>query len=95
MDTHNDQETVDSFLHWLASKASGLSNRIPLNKNQLQGLLLEVALILRDPQFSCFSDPEGTSIPLYLMDSCMQPPDIQSIASIVEAISEAIYKHKE
>ena len=79
----------------MASKASSLANQIPLNKNQLQELLLEVALILRDIEFSCFMEAEGTSIPSYLVNSCMEVTDLESIANVVDAISKVVQEQLE
>ena len=89
-DAHEDRETIDSFLRWLTLKASGLSNQIPLNKNQLQELLLGVALFLRDLEFACFTNTEETSIPPYLVNSCMEATDVDSIGRVVDIIFKAV-----
>jgi len=74
----------------LTLKASGLSNQIPLNKNQLQELLLGVALFLRDLEFACFTNTEETSIPPYLVNSCMEATDVDSIGRVVDIIFKAV-----
>jgi hypothetical protein len=89
VDTHGDRESLDAFLRWLAGKTSGLSNQIPVNKNQLQELLLGIALILRDLEFSCFMDPDR-AIPDYLTNSCMAPTDAESIAKIVDTLFQVV-----
>ena len=86
---------MDAFLRWLASKASSLANQIPLNKNQLQELLLGIALVLRDIELSCFVEVEGTSIPLYLVNSCMVATDLDSIVNVVETISKVVQEQLE
>lgn len=90
MDTHNDRETVDSFLRWLTSKVSGLPNQIPINKNQLQELLLGIALFLRDLEMSCFMDPSETTIPPYIADGCLQPSDAGTIGDIVNILYKVV-----
>ena len=94
-DFHEDRDTVDTFLRWLASKASNLANEVPLNKNQLQELLLGVGLVLRDIEISCFVEAEGTSIPAYLVNSCMEATDLDSIGNVVEAISRVVQEQLE
>jgi len=79
----------------LASKASSLANQIPLNKNQLQELLLGVALVLRDIELSCFMEAEETSIPPFLVNSCMEATDLESIANVVDAISKVVQEQLE
>jgi len=86
-EAHNDRDTINTFLRWLDSKASALTNQPYLNKNQLQALLLGLALILRDLELSCFVDQNETSVPEHLVNSCMKPDDIGSVASILETIS--------
>jgi hypothetical protein len=87
---HNSQESLDDFLQWLNSKSSGLSSQIPINKNQLQELLLGAALVLRDLEFCCFTDHDEIHVPSYIVNGCMRPSDIDSIAEVVEAISKAV-----
>ena len=86
---------MDAFLRWLASKASSLANQIPLNKNKLQELLLGIALVLRDIELSCFVEAEETSIPPYLVNSCMVATDLDSIANVVETISKVVQEQLE
>jgi hypothetical protein len=94
MDAHNDRETLDSFLCWLALKTSGLSNQVHLNKNQLQELLLGVALILRDLELSCFVDHEVT-VPGYITNGCIKPSDIENIGRVVETLLKVIQEQLE
>ena len=95
VDTHNDRETLNAFLRWLASKVSGLSNQIPVNKNQLQELLLGIALYLRDLEYSCFVDSSEITVPDYINNSYMEPTDAQSIARIVESFFKAVQNQLE
>ena len=90
MDMHSDRESIDSFLHWLSSKASGLCNQIPLNKNQVQELLLGVALFLRDLEFCCFVNHNEVHIPDYVANSCMETDDLGSISNIVDILLRTI-----
>jgi len=85
----NDRETNNSFLHWIATKASGLLNQIPLNKNQVQELLLGVVLFLRDLEFACFVDYDEVHVPNYIANSCMQADDLGSIANAVDTLLRA------
>lgn len=86
----NDRETINSFLRWIATKASGLLNQIPLNKNQVQELLLGVALFLRDLEFACFVDHDEVHVPDYIVNSCMQSDDLSPIANVVDTLLRAI-----
>ena len=85
----NDRETTNSFLRWIATKASGLLNQIPLNKNQVQELLLGVALFLRDLEFACFVDHDRVHVPDYIVNSCMQSDDLGPIANVVDTLLRA------
>jgi len=87
---HSDRESIEAFLRWLASKASGLSNQIPLNKNQVQELLLGVALFLRDLEFSCFVNHDEVPVPDYIANSCMQAGDHDSISDVVRTLLGAV-----
>ena len=87
---HNDKISIDAFLRWLASKASGLSNQIPLNKNQVQELLLGIALFLRDLEFCCFVDHDEVHVPDYIVNSCMEPDDLGSISNVVDTLLKTI-----
>jgi hypothetical protein len=81
---------MDAFLHWLALKASSLPNQVHFNKNQLQELLLGVALFLRDLELSCFVDHKETPIPPFLINSCMEVTDVDPIGEVVETILRAM-----
>jgi len=87
---HNDRITVNGFLRWLALKSSGLSNEMPLNKNQLQELLLGIALFLRDLEYSCFVDHEEISVPSYIINGCLQPTDLEPIADVVDTLIRVV-----
>jgi len=58
-----------------------------VNKNQLQELLLGIGLILRDLEFARFVDADETPMPEYLANSCMEPTDIDSIATVLQILS--------
>jgi len=90
MDMHTDRESINAFLRWLAIKASGLSNQIPLNKNQVQELLLGIALLLRDLEFCCFVDHDEVHVPDYIANSCMKPDDLGSISKVLDTLLRAI-----
>ena len=94
-DAHTDREILDSFLHWLDLKASGLSNQIHFNKNQLQELLLRIALFLRDLELSCFADHEEVSMPDHIANSCMEAADIDAMTRVLQTLSKAIKDHLE
>jgi len=85
----NDRETINYFLRWIATKASGLLNQIPLNKNQVQELLLGVALFLRDLELCCFVDHDEVHVPGYIANSCIQADDLGSIANVVDTLLRA------
>ena len=40
-------------------------------------------------------EAEGTSIPSYLVNSCMEVTDLESIANVVDAISKVVQEQLE
>jgi hypothetical protein len=53
-------------------------------------LLLGVALVLRDLEFSCFVDHDEVTVPGYIINDCMQPDDIEPIGRVVETLLKVI-----
>jgi hypothetical protein len=53
-------------------------------------LLLGVGLFLRDLHFACFVDYRETAVPNYLMESCMDAGDVDSVTSVLESISNVL-----
>ena len=76
----------------MGGQISGVNTQVNLNKNQLQQLLLGIAFMLRDLDFSCFSEPDE-DIPDFLAESCMQKEDALAIASVVERLNQVIFDH--
>ena len=71
---------------------SGVTTQAHLNKNQLQQLLLGIAFVLRDLDFTCFADPEEI-LPNFLVESCMEKEDALVIAATVDKLSRIIFDH--
>ena len=65
-----------------------MAGQIDTNKNQLQELLLGVALVLRDLEFSCFVDHNETPVPGYIIESCMEPDDVEAITALMKILSD-------
>lgn len=90
-DIHEDRELLDGFLEWLDSQVSGLITQVHLNKTQVQQLLLGIGFLLRDLEFSCFTDTSEIAIPGFLMESCMDKEDTEVIAAILSKVFNAVY----
>jgi hypothetical protein len=86
--TLGDHATLDSFLGWLNKRVSALSKQKTLNKNQLQGLLLGIGILIRDIEISQLSDP-GT-IPNGIVDCCLLPEDVNPLFKVMKAFSAAV-----
>lgn len=68
---------------------SALPTQVHLHKNQLQQLLLGLALTLRDFEIACFSEDQ-TPLPQFLAKSCMKAADIGEIGDILESLFQII-----
>jgi hypothetical protein len=86
--TLGDRATLDSFVGWLNKRVSALSRQKTLNKNQLQGLLLGIGILIRDIEISQFSD-SGT-IPNGIVDCCLLPEDVNPLFNVMKALSAAV-----
>lgn len=84
---------MKGFFHWLDLEVSGLARQIRLNKNQLQQLLLGAGLLIRDLEFSCFTDVDETPLPHFVLFSCMETEDVEAIESTLNAMLKIICDH--
>jgi hypothetical protein len=91
---HGDRDLVETFLHWLNSKAIGLSKQSSFNKNQVQELLLGIGLTLRDLEFANFlEDYNVIPVPAYLVDSKLLATDLPEVGKAMDAIHKAVQFH--
>lgn len=90
---HGDRELLDEFLNWLDFQVSGLTTQMHPNKQQLQQLLLGIGLLLRDLEFSCFTDTCETPIPGFLMESCMDKDDTEAIGTTLNKLFNVVYNY--
>lgn len=87
---HQDRRLFDGFLKWLKVQVAGLPTQALLPKKQLHEVLLGLGLILRDHQFACFTNYEETSVPQFLVESCMEAADDDMIDSILNKFVKVI-----
>ena len=69
-----------------------MPSQVHLHKNQLQQLLLELALTLRDHEITCFSEEEAP-LPNFLAKSCIEVDDPGDIGDILEKMFQIIDDH--
>ena len=93
-EVHEDRELLKGFLDWLNIQVSLLPSQVHLHKNQLQQLLLGLALTLRDHEIACFSE-EDTPLPKFLAESCMEAADLGDIGDILERMFQIADDHVE
>lgn len=86
---------MGGFLHWLDLEVSELARQSRLNKNQLQQLLLGAGLLIRDLEFSCFTDVDETPMPHFVLFSCMDEKDAEAVEKTLDAMLETICAHLE
>ena len=92
-DLHEDSELFEGFLNWMDRQVSGLSKQVYLHKNQLQELLLGLALAIRDARLACITDHEETPLPPFLLESHLDEDDLQKVGALVDAIFQVIDDH--
>ena len=91
---HGDRDLVETFLHWLNSKAFGLSKQASFNKNQVQELLLGIGLALRDLEFANFvEDYDETPVPAYIVNSSMLAKDLSELEKAMETVYKVVNYH--
>ena len=91
---HDSRELIETFLQWLNSKATGLHKQTPINKNQIQELLLGIGLSLRDLDFANFLDDyDEVLVPPYLISSRLLAEDLQELEKVMNTVQKVVQHH--
>ena len=86
---------MEGFLHWFDWEVSELTRQSRLNKNQLQQLLLGAGLLIRDLEFSCFTNVDETPMPPFVLHGCMEEKDAEAVERTLDAMLEIVCNHLE